>query len=75
MTVEALEGRKGVMPDADIIICNYDLVSGRKDSLLDYGFNIMVCDESHYLKNIKAKRTEATLEGCEEIRFSPVPFG
>ena len=42
ITVEALEGRKGVIPDADIIICNYDIISGRKDSLLDYGFNIVV---------------------------------
>ena len=66
LTVKALEGRKGVMPDADIIICNYDLVSGRKDSLLDYGFDIVVCDESHYLKNIKAKRTEATLEVAKQ---------
>ena len=31
MTVEALEGRKGVIPDADIIVCNYDIISGRKD--------------------------------------------
>ena len=41
-------------------------MSGRKDSLLDYGFNIVVCDESHYLKNIKAKRTEATLEVAKQ---------
>jgi SWI/SNF-related matrix-associated actin-dependent regulator 1 of chromatin subfamily A len=66
MTVEVLEGRKGAIPDADIIVCNYDIVSGRKDGLLDYGFNIVVCDESHYLKNIKAKRTEATLEVAKE---------
>ena len=66
MTVEVLEGRKGVIPDADIIVCNYDIISGRKDSLLDYGFNIVVCDESHYLKNIKAKRTASTLEVASE---------
>lgn len=66
MTVEVLEGRKGVIPDADIIICNYDIISGRKDALLDYGFNIVVCDESHYLKNIKAKRTSSTLEVASE---------
>jgi len=62
MTVEVLEGRKGVIPQADIIICNYDIVTGRKDALMDRGFNIVVCDESHYLKNIKAKRTASTLE-------------
>ena len=66
MTVEVLEGRKGVIPDADIIICNYDIISGRSAALLDYGFNIVVCDESHYLKNIKAKRTQATLEVAGE---------
>ena len=56
-----LEGRKGDIPDADIVICNYDIMSARQESLIDYGFNIVVCDESHYLKNSKAKRTEATL--------------
>ena len=66
MTVEVLEGRKGATPEADIIVCNYDIISGRKDALIDRGFNIVVCDESHYLKNIKAKRTEATLEVAKE---------
>ena len=66
MTVEVLEGRKGATPEADIIVCNYDIISGRKDVLIDRGFNIVVCDESHYLKNIKAKRTEATLEVAKE---------
>jgi len=62
MTAEVLEGRSGSIPPADIVICNYDLISGRKDALLNFKPNIVVCDESHYLKNIKAKRTEATLE-------------
>jgi len=66
MTVEILEGRSGVIPTADIIICNYDIISGRSAALLGYGFNIVVCDESHYLKNIKAKRTQATLEVAGE---------
>ena len=62
LTTEALEGRKGAMPQADIIVCNYDIIKGRQEQLLDYGFNIVVCDESHYLKNSKAQRTQATLE-------------
>lgn len=66
MTVEVLEGRNGVIPTADIVVCNYDIISGRSAALLDYGFNIVVCDESHYLKNIKAKRTQATLEVAGE---------
>lgn len=62
MTSIVLEGRSGVIPNADIVICNYDIVVGRQPALMDYGFNIVVCDESHYLKNSKAKRTQATLE-------------
>ena len=62
LTAEVLEGRKGAMPQADIIVCNYDIIKGRQEQLLDYGFNIVVCDESHYLKNSKAQRTQATLE-------------
>lgn len=62
----ALKGRTGTIPDADIVIINYDIVSGRLQSLLDYDFNIVVCDESHYLKNSKAKRTQATLEVAKQ---------
>jgi SWI/SNF-related matrix-associated actin-dependent regulator 1 of chromatin subfamily A len=62
MTSIVLEGRSGTIPNADIVICNYDIVAGRQVALMDYGFNIVVCDESHYLKNNKAKRTQATLE-------------
>ena len=61
-SVAVIEGRsKGEIPEADIIICNYDIMSGRANDLLDMKINIVVCDESHYLKNHKAKRTEATL--------------
>tara|TARA_R110002012_G_scaffold159307_1_gene320967 strand:+ start:3909 stop:6476 length:2568 start_codon:yes stop_codon:yes gene_type:complete len=66
MTTAVLEGRKGDIPDADIVVCNYDIMSYREESLIDYGFNIVVCDESHYLKNNKAKRTQATLSVAQE---------
>tara|TARA_R100000005_G_C4995759_1_gene202648 strand:- start:1312 stop:3147 length:1836 start_codon:yes stop_codon:yes gene_type:complete len=52
--------------NADIVVCNYDIMSYREDALIDYGFNIVVCDESHYLKNSKAKRTQATLSVAQE---------
>ena len=76
MNTVVLEGRKGDIPEADIVICNYDIMSYREESLLTYkahrflsrglGFNIVVCDESHYLKNSKAKRTQATLSVAQE---------
>ena len=67
LSVNVVEGRsKGTIEPADIIICNYDIMSGRMSQLLDMDINIVVCDESHYLKNGKAKRTEATLEVAKQ---------
>ena len=60
--VHVVEGRKGDLPDANVYVCNYDLVSYRENQLLDLGANIVVLDESHYIKNNKAKRTESTVE-------------
>lgn len=61
--VEVLSGWKGDIPrNCNVVIANYDLISRRREQLLDYGFNIVVCDESHYLKNSKAQRTQAVLE-------------
>ena len=63
MTVSVVEGRsKGSIQDTDVVICNYDIMSGRRDALLEKEFNIVICDESHYVKNSKAQRTQATLD-------------
>lgn len=67
LSVSIVEGRsKGDIEPADIIVCNYDIMNGRMNQLLDMDINIVVCDESHYLKNSKAKRTEATLEVAKQ---------
>ncbi len=67
LSVNVVEGRsKGNIEPADIIVCNYDIMNGRMNQLLDMDINIVVCDESHYLKNSKAKRTEATLEVAKQ---------
>jgi len=67
LSVNVIEGRsKGGIEPADIHICNYDIMKGRLPQLLTHGFNIVVCDESHYLKNAKTQRTAATLEIAEE---------
>jgi SWI/SNF-related matrix-associated actin-dependent regulator 1 of chromatin subfamily A len=61
-----ISGRTGDLPDADVYVCNYDLMSYRQDQLHGICPQIVVLDESHYVKNYKAKRTEATLEVCKE---------
>ena len=40
------------------VIISYELAVKKKDLLLNYGFDMVICDESHYMKNHKAKRTK-----------------
>jgi SWI/SNF-related matrix-associated actin-dependent regulator 1 of chromatin subfamily A len=52
----------GVAPDdgADITILNYEIVAAHADRLAIRGLKALVLDESHYVKNPRAKRTAAT---------------
>ena len=46
---------------ANVMIINYELVTKYQKKLKDMKFDLMVCDEAHYLKNKKALRTKAVL--------------
>lgn len=65
-SVEIVNGFTGDIKPADFVIVNYDLMSRRKEQLQNMKFNLSIIDESHYLKNKKAKRTSATLEIAKE---------
>jgi SWI/SNF-related matrix-associated actin-dependent regulator of chromatin subfamily A-like protein 1 len=39
------------------VIISYELAVKKRDLLLEYGFDMVICDESHYMKNHKTKRT------------------
>lgn len=39
------------------VIISYELAVKKKALLMDYGFDMVICDESHYMKNHKTKRT------------------
>ena len=56
------------IPDADVVVINYDLMSKQESRLLARGFNTVIFDESHYLKNYKAKRTQASLTVAEQAK-------
>ena len=62
--------RKGSdpVPDADVVVINYDLMNKQAPALLEANFGTVIFDESHYLKNYKAKRTQASLEVAKNAK-------
>lgn len=67
--IQVLSGKKDIIePMTEIIIVNYDLVthSNIHSQLVDLKYDLLICDEAHYLKNMKAERTKAIL-GKENI--------
>lgn len=46
---------------ADVVILNYDILHSWSGTLLDFGFKMIVVDESHYIKEGTAKRTQYVL--------------
>ena len=59
-------------PDDGIYILSYEgatkAVAKRGDKLIRT-FNVVVCDEAHYLKNPKAQRTRAIMQGISAQRW------
>lgn len=58
MTVEVAGNE---YPTADVVIINYDILKKHKDNLRIRQWDVMICDECHYLKNPKAQRTVEVL--------------
>jgi SNF2 family DNA or RNA helicase len=59
--------KRGALPDAEILVVNYDLLESRTDELAAIGPRALVFDESHYCKNPKARRTRAAIELTERL--------
>jgi len=57
---------------ANVCIINYDIVGKHKDAILARPWDLLICDEAHYLKNPKAQRTRAVLGGGRK-RIKPIP--
>ncbi len=58
-SVAVLEGRVARAPAADITILNYEIVAAHREALARRHPRALVVDESHYVKNPQAKRTQA----------------
>lgn len=77
-----LSGSKGKTPPKNIqvVIINYDILPGWLEVLSQIEWKAIICDESQYLKNGKAKRTKAVKQmatGVNEdgdLVMSPIPY-
>jgi len=72
-TVQVVEGRKHSFDRTDFTVVNYDLVSYVQDGLEKIGANLVIIDESHYLKNKgtkskPVKRTVACMSVAEKAK-------
>jgi SWI/SNF-related matrix-associated actin-dependent regulator 1 of chromatin subfamily A len=53
------------LPDTDIVVANYEIVKKLRSAIDERDWDLLVCDEAHYLKNPKALRTKAVLGGAK----------
>ena len=58
-SVALVEGRTKTPPPADITILNYEIAAAHREALGRRRPRALVVDESHYVKNPQAKRTQA----------------
>lgn len=64
--IQVIEGREIPDRESDIVIVNYDKLHGERgkalrEELFRRQWDMLICDESHYLKNRKAARTKIVL--------------
>lgn len=50
-----------------VVICTYSLIYKFTERFKDHGFETLICDESHKLKNNSAKRSKAVREISKDI--------
>jgi SNF2 family DNA or RNA helicase len=61
-TISALHGAFEAVPTVDVLVVHYELLARHHQLLGERGFESIVADESHYLRNRDAQRTRAAIE-------------
>ncbi len=85
-SVAILDGRRAAAwtPEAqraEILILNYDILDAHRERLAEHGMRALVLDESHYVKNPRARRTKAAValgqglpEGALRLALTGTPI-
>ena len=61
MSITIASGQSCVPNFADITIANYDILAKHAATLRAVTWDLIICDEGHYIKNPEAKRTQAVV--------------
>lgn len=62
-TVHILDGQNGPDLGARWNIVNFDILKQWYDALVDMGFDVLIIDEAHYIKNREAERSRLVVGG------------
>jgi SWI/SNF-related matrix-associated actin-dependent regulator 1 of chromatin subfamily A len=72
LTVGVASGPK--LPDTDVVILNYDVLKKYREQIGARQWDVLIADESHYVKNPKAQRTQMLLGGGDK-KLPPIEAG
>jgi len=67
-TTYIISTNKKIPVDYNFYIINYDILHKKLNELKKMDFKVLIIDEAHYIKNPKAKRTNAVLELSKYVR-------
>lgn len=59
LEVGVCEGKSN--PKSPVLVCNYDILQNHTEYLKERTWDVLVCDEAHYLKGGKSRRTIGVL--------------
>lgn len=66
--IAVLKGKNGKsLPQADVYVINYDILSGWVDELKKLKLKVVIVDEAHMVKSTKALRTKAVKNLCKDV--------
>jgi SWI/SNF-related matrix-associated actin-dependent regulator 1 of chromatin subfamily A len=68
--IQIIRGKNNTDINGQVVICNYDLLESHQESLKKKNFQTIIFDESHYIKNHKAQRTQSALAVAGTAKYA-----
>ena len=72
-TVQVVNGRSDVINDSTWVIINYDIIASYKDVLIEANFSVVILDEFHMVKDLKANRAKALIKNWDKKTSKFIP--